>query len=54
MKTVASWFGARLAEPSTHAAVAAMAAASIPLFGPYAGIVSAVFGVLGVVVKETK
>ena len=52
MNTVVSWVSARLAEPSTHAALAGIAAASIPLFGPYAGIVSAVFGVLGFAIKE--
>ena len=47
-----SWLASRLSEPSTHAALAAMLTASIPLFGPWAGVAAAVFAVLGFVVPE--
>lgn len=49
-----NWIFARLKEPSTHAALAAIAAASIPLFGEYGVIATAVFAVLGFGVSETK
>lgn len=48
------WLTDRLKEPSTHAALAAMAAASLPLFGQYSLVAAAVFGVLGFTVKETQ
>ena len=47
-----NWLVARLEEPSTHAALAAMAAASIPLFGSYGAVAAAVFGVLGFSLTE--
>ena len=46
------WIKARLAEPSTHAALAAMAAASIPLFGQYGAVAALIFGLLGLSVAE--
>lgn len=46
------WLKARLKEPSTHAALAAMATASIPLFGTYGAIAAAVFGCLGMSLSE--
>lgn len=48
------WLKARLSEPSTHAALAAIATASIPLFGPYGMIAAAVFGLLGFSLSESK
>lgn len=49
-----NWLKARVAEPSTHAALAAMAAASIPLFGPYGAVAAAFFGLLGFGLSENK
>jgi hypothetical protein len=46
------WLKARLAEPSTHAALSAVAAASVPLFGAYGVIAAAVFALLGFSVSE--
>ncbi|HUN53322.1 MAG TPA: hypothetical protein VMU42_19495 [Candidatus Sulfotelmatobacter sp.] len=48
------WIRARLAEPSTHAALAAMAAASIPLFGQYGTLAAVLFGLLGFGIAEKK
>jgi hypothetical protein len=49
-----TWIFDRLKEPSTHAALAAIAAASIPLFGEYGAIATAVFALLGFSVAEAK
>lgn len=49
-----TWLAARLQEPSTHAALSAIAAASIPLFGKYGAGASVVFGLLGLGLKEGK
>lgn len=49
-----NWIKSRLMEPSTHAALAAVAAASIPLFGDYGMVATAVFAVLGFTVAEKK
>jgi hypothetical protein len=54
MSTVFAYIAGRLTEPSTHAALAAMAVASIPLFGNYGAIAAAIFGVLGITVKEAR
>ncbi|HUZ74912.1 MAG TPA: hypothetical protein VMU87_18150 [Stellaceae bacterium] len=53
MTAVAAWLGSRLAEPSTHAAVAAVIAAATPFIPqPYGMIAAAFFGALGFATKE--
>lgn len=50
-----SWLWARLNEPSTHAALAAVVAAAIPFIPmPFGPIAVAVFGALGIVTSEKK
>lgn len=53
MSSIVAWIIARLAEPSTHAAIAAVLAALTPLIPqPYGMIASAVFAALGFTMKE--
>ena len=53
MSAVIAWLTARLAEPSTHAALAAVIAALTPLIPqPYGMIASAIFAALGFTMKE--
>ena len=51
-RTPMTWLFDRLKEPSTHSALAAIAAASVPLFGQYGVIAAAIFAVLGFSVSE--
>jgi hypothetical protein len=49
------WLKARFVEPSTHAAVAGVIAALVPLIPPPWGLVAAaVFGALGFSLSEKK
>lgn len=55
MQAILNWIAARLQEPSTHAAIAAMLAAATPFIPqPYGTIAAAVFAALGFALKENK
>jgi len=52
MNAVLAWAGARLAEPSTHAAITGVIAAFMPLIPqPYGLVAAAFFGALGFAIK---